>query len=392
MEGAQEDLAGRGGVRAVYLDANATTPVHPRVAETIEPFLRAHFGNPSSSHPEGRRAAEAVARGRRQLAGLLGCTPEEIVFTAGGSESDNLALKGIAWRCRDRGRHLVVSAVEHPAVLAPARFLQREGWRVTVLPVDSDGRVDPATVAASLRDDTVLVSIMHANNETGALNPLPAIAAVCRERGVLLHTDASQSVGKVPTRVTDLGVDLLSLTGHKFYAPKGIGALYVRAGVELEPLVHGAGHESGRRAGTENVAYIAGLGAAAEWAVREGLAVMAGPVRRLRDRLHELLAAGIPGLRLNGPVEERLPNTLNAGLPDVSGRAVLEAASGVEASTGAACHEGYDEPSGVLLAMGLNPEAALGAVRLSLTAFTAAEEIERAAAELVQAWSSVRRR
>ena len=368
----------------IYLDNNATTPVLPRVAEAIERQLRGRGGNPSSDHAAGRDAAAVVAEARARLALLLGCDADEIVFTGCGSESNNLALKGAAWARRPRG-HLVISSTEHPAVAAPARYLEREGWEVSVVPVDGDGRVHVGAVARALRDDTVLVSIMHSNNETGVLNPVVPIAALCRERGVLFHTDAAQSVGKVPVDVRASGVDLLTVAGHKMGAPKGIGALYVRRGVRLEPLIHGAGHEGGRRAGTENVPYIVGLGEAAALATEGGLTHFARNLRPLRDRLYEILAAGVPGLMTNGHPEERLPNTLNVSVPGVSGRAVLAACPQVEASTGSACHEGVDRPSQVLLAMGLSPARALGALRLTLGRQTTADEVEQAGAALVAA-------
>ncbi len=369
----------------IYLDNNATTPVHPRVAEVIERYLRGAGGNPSSDHAAGREAAAAVARARGQVAALLGCEAAEIVFTGSGSESNNLALKGVAYAHRDRGRHLVISGTEHPAVTAPARFLEREGWEVTVVPVGGDGRVRPGDVARALRRETVLVSIMHSNNETGVLNPVVPIAALCRERGVLFHTDAAQSAGKVPIHVQDDDIDLLTMAGHKMGAPKGVGALFVRGGVRLEPVIHGAGHERGRRAGTENVPYVAGLGEACALAAERGLATFATQVRPLRDRLHELLSTGIPGLELNGHLTDRLPNTLNVSVPGALGREVLEACPEVEASTGSACHEGEDSPSGVLVAMGLAHERALGALRLTLGLLTTADEIERAGATLVRA-------
>ena len=372
----------------IYLDNNATTPVLPRVAEAIERQLRGRGGNPSSDHAAGREAAAAVAEARARLALLLGCDADEIVFTGCGSESNNLALKGAAWAHRPRG-HLVISSTEHPAVAAPARYLEREGWEVSVAPVDGDGRVHVGAVARALRDDTVLVSIMHSNNETGVLNPVVPIAALCRERGVLFHTDAAQSVGKVPVDVRASGVDLLTVAGHKMGAPKGIGALYVRRGVLLEPLIHGAGHERGRRAGTENVPYIVGLGEAAALATEGGLIHFARYVRPLRDRLYEILAAGVPGLMTNGHPDERLPNTLNVSVPGVSGRAVLAACPQVEASTGSACHEGVDRPSQVLLAMGLSPARALGALRLTLGRQTTADEVEQAGAALVAAVRAV---
>lgn len=368
----------------IYLDYNATTPIHPRVVATIEPYLHGHPGNPSSGHAPGRDAAAAVAAGRAQVAALLGCAPEEVVFTGCGSEADNLALKGVAMAQRAHGRHLVVSAVEHPAVLEPARFLEREGWQVTIVPVDATGRVSLDAVAVALRDDTVLVSIMHANNETGTINPIAEIAAVAHARGALMHTDAAQSVGKLPVKVQELDVDLLTVAGHKLYAPKGIGALYVRRGLVLEPLIHGAGHEGGRRAGTENVPWIVGLGAACTLALEEGIAASGTRVRDLRDRLHRLLADAFPDLVLNGHPEHRLPNTLNVSIPGVSGREVLDRCPAVAASTGSACHEGGRGVSGVLGAMGVPHDVALGALRLSLGLMTTAEEVDVAAAALVQ--------
>lgn len=369
----------------VYLDANATTPLHRAAVKAMRPWVNEEFGNPSSSHAAGRRAAEAVNEARGQVAALLGVLPEEIVFTGGGSEANNLALKGLTWSRRGKGRHLVISSVEHPAVREPARFLERAGWAVTVLPVDGHGRVEPQEVADALRSDTLMVSIMHANNETGSLNPLAEISTPCRERGVSVHTDAAQSVGKVPVDPKALGVDLVTLAGHKLHGPKGVGALYVRGGLELEPLIHGAGHEGGRRAGTENVAGIVGLGAACRVARTEGLAAFAGAVRERRDRLHDLLAAALPGLSLNGHPKERLPNTLNVSIPEVLGRKVLGACPEVAASTGSACHEDEDHPSPVLTAMGVPRERALGSVRLSLGLSTSDDDVEQAAAALAAA-------
>lgn len=378
---------------AIYLDYNATTPVDPRVAEAMQPFLlgglAGGFGNPSSSHAYGGVAHAAVEEGRARVASLLGCGPEEIVFTGCGSEADNLALVGVAEADRERGNHLIISQIEHPAVLNTARYLERRGYRVTYLPVDGDGRVNPADVERALTPQTILVSIMHANNETGTVQPIAQIAELAHRRGALVHADAAQSVGKIPTRVDELGVDLLTVAGHKLYAPKGIGALYVRAGVRLESLIHGAGHESGRRAGTENVAYIVALGKACELA-ETGLPD--DRVRRLRDRLHAALDAGVPGLALNGHAVERLPNTLNLSFPDVDGEELLAATPEVAASTGSACHAGRTDPSAVLLAMGIAPRRALGAVRLSLGRFTTAADVDRAAAALSASWRELARR
>ena len=365
--------------RPIYLDHNATTSVDPAVLAAIRPYLEVEFGNPSSGHEYGRAAREAVEHARRQVAELLGVGPAEIVFTGGGSEADNLAICGVAFSQRDRGRHIVTTAVEHPAVLNTCRYLQRRhGFAVTVVPVDRAGLVDPDDVRRAFRDDTILVSVMHAQNEVGTIQPVTEIAAAAREHGIAFHTDAAQSVGKVPVPVQDLGVDLLAVAGHKLYAPKGVGALYVCPGLTLEPLIHGAGHEGGHRAGTENVAGIVGLGKACALA-RKHLSEEASRIQGLRDELWRRLAGGIPGLRLHGHRERRLPNTLNVGVPGVAGEDLLAAVPGIAASTGSACHAGRTEPSGVLLAMGLGPAEALTAVRLSLGRFTTDEDVRRAA-------------
>ena len=371
--------------RPIYLDHNATTPVDPAVFAAMRPYLEAEFGNPSSGHEYGQAAHEAVEHARRQVAELLGAEPAEIVFTGGGSEADNLAICGVAFSQWDRGRHIVTTAVEHPAVLNTCRYLQRRhGFAVTVVPVDQTGLVDPDDVRRALRDDTILVSVIHAQNEVGTVQPVAEIAAVARERGIAFHTDAAQSVGKVPVRVNDLGVDLLAVAGHKLYAPKGVGALYVRSGLALEALIHGAGHEGGRRAGTENAASIVGLGEACALA-RQHLDEEMDRLRGLRDELWGHLAAALPGLRLHGHPEQRLPNTLNVGVPKIAGEDLLAAAPGIAASTGSACHAGRTEPSGVLLAMGLAEEEALTAVRLSLGRFTTEQDVRLAADLLIAA-------
>jgi cysteine desulfurase len=376
-------------VRApIYLDYNATTPVAPEVLEAMLPYLREHFGNPSSNHVYGRRAQEAVARARKQVAALIGGAPGEIVFTGCATEANNLAILGVAEALRERGRHLITSAVEHPAVARPMEHLRERGWDLTVLPVDAHGRVSPKHLAAALRDDTVLVSVMHANNEVGTLQPISELAALARAWGVLFHTDAAQSVGKIPVDVDALGVDLLTIAGHKLYAPKGVGALYVRAGTPIAPIQFGAGHEQGLRPGTENVPHIVGLGAAAELAgarLPEGL----DRLRERRDALHQRLADAIPDLVLNGHPEQRLPNTLNLSFPGVSGRELLARAVEVAASVGSACHEEGAGVSGVLGAMGVSSEPALGAVRLSLGEPTTDAEIRQAADALIAAWRAL---
>ena len=372
--------------KRIYLDSNATTPIDPRVADAIEPYLRRHFGNPSSTHVYGRTAHDAIERAREQVAGLIGARADEIVFTGCATEANNLAIRGVARALRDRGRHLVTSAVEHPAVAQPYRYLAELDYEISVLPVDEYGLVDPAALAAALRDDTMLVSIMHANNEVGTIQPIEEIAAITRPRGIVLHTDAAQSAGKIPLSVDGLGVDLLTLAGHKFYATKGIGALYLRHGTAIRPLLAGAGHEFGLRPGTENVPAIVGFGEAARIA-REQTAEHGQQMRQLRDRLHGRLAEAIPGLLLNGHPGRRLPNTLNLSFAGVDGRELLaRAADAVAASVGSACHEEGDTVSGVLGAMGIDADRARGAIRLSLGKFTSADEVEHAASALIAAW------
>ncbi len=369
---------------SVYLDHNATTPVAAPVVEVMLRCLAEEYGNPSSAHPRGRHAAALVAAARDSVATLIGAHTAEILFTGCATEANNLALLGVA-RALPLRRHFVISAVEHPAVLEPARHLERQGCSLTIVPVDATGRVDPGDVAAALRPDTALVSVMHANNEVGTLQPIAAIAAITRARGVLLHTDAAQSIGKIPVDVEALGVDLLTLAGHKFCAPKGVGALYIRSGTAIAGILFGAGQERGLRPGTENVPAIAGLGAAARLA-RQRLPEVGRSLRGPRDLLHRLLLAEIPGLRLNGHPDERLPNTLHVSFPGVAGRDLLEAASAdVAASVGSACHSEHDAVSGVLAAMGCDPARARGAVRLSTGWETTTAEIERAAAALIAA-------
>ena len=370
---------------AIYLDYNATTPVDPRVVDAMLPWLREGFGNPSSSHAIGRRAQEGIVRARAQVAELLGAQPDEVVFTGCGSEANNLALKGTFYRCAN-GAHIITSALEHPAVLQPCEFLRRLGCRVTVLPVARNGLVDPEAAGRALAGGATLVSIMHANNEVGTIQPIREIAEVAHRHGALVHTDAAQSVGKIAVDIHELGVDLLSVAGHKLYAPKGIGALYVRRGVNLEPLIHGAGHENGRRAGTENVPHIVALGQACALA-RQALPEATDKLRRLRDQLWDRLRAGLGDrVVLNGHPELRLPNTLNVSiLSRLSGSELLHKASEVAASTGSACHEGHVALSPVLAAMRVPESVGRGAIRLSVGRFTTAEEIDQAAAALVRA-------
>ncbi len=369
----------------IYLDYNATTPVDPVVVEAMLPYLSLYFGNPSSAHSYGHTTLRAIDMARQQVAGLLHCSPGEIIFTAGGSESDNLAIRGAALSRRGSGNHIITQVTEHPAVLNTCRALERfHGFRVTYLPVDESGRVKTEEVEAAIEEQTVLITIMHANNETGTLQPIAEIAEIAHRHRILMHSDAAQSVGKIPTRLDALSVDLLTIAGHKVYAPKGIGALYVRHGLQLEPIIYGGGQESGRRAGTENIAFIVGLGTACMLA-QEQLTESQARLQRLRDLLQRRLEAYLSGrVRLNGHVTERLPNTLNISIDRVIGEEVLADTTGIASSTGSACHEGNTDPSPVLLAMGLSREQALGALRLTLGRWSSEEEVEQAATLLAR--------
>jgi cysteine desulfurase NifS len=368
--------------RAVYLDNNATTEVAAAVREAMLPYLDAASGNPSSLHRRGREAREAIETARRQVAQLVTVRPRRVVFTGGGSEANNLAIKGIAFAAECRRGHIVTSAVEHPSVLATCRFLERQGYRVTYLGVDSDGLVDPRDLERELAADTVLVSIMLANNEVGTIQPIAELAAVAHARGAVFHTDAVQAAGKIPVDAEALGIDLMTVAAHKFHGPKGVGALYVRSGVTLEPLVHGGGQEHGARAGTENVPGIVGMGRAAELALEA--TARADDVGALRDRLEAGIRRLVPGARLNGHRTRRLPNTLNLTLPGLRGESLVIALDqhGIALSSGSACKTGSPEPTHVLLAMGRSPEEAHCALRFSLSARTSAEEVDLAVAAL----------
>lgn len=374
----------------IYLDYNATTPVALDVADAIQPFLDIHFGNPSSSHAYGLSARHAVADARASVAALIHAKSEEIVFTGSATEANNLALLGVARALSQTKRHLVVSAIEHPAVMQPALHLRETGWDLTIVPVDSHGRVDPHAVAAAVRPDTALVSIMHANNEVGTIQPIAEIARLIKPMGVLFHIDAAQSAGKIEIDVDALGVDLLTLAGHKFYATKGVGALYVRSGTPIKAIQFGAEQENALRPGTENVPLIVGLGTAAMLA-REHLPATTGKLQLLRDRLHERLTASVPGLVLNGHPIERLPNTLHVSFPGISGRELLSSvADQVVASVGSACHSEADAVSGVLAAMGCDANRARGAVRFSVGSMTTLEDIEIAAAAISKSVEDLR--
>lgn len=373
----------------IYLDYNATTPLDPAVIDAMLPYLREYHGNPSSAHAFGRTAHDAVERGRSQVAALIGARPDEVIFTGGGSEASNHAIKGtffarhsgniFARLFRRSGCHVITSSVEHPATAQPIEFLRGLGCRVTVLDVDGHGLVNPDDVRRAIAADTVLVTIMHSNNEVGTLEPIREIGRITRERQVLLHTDVAQSLGKVPVNVEELNVDLLTIAGHKLYAPKGVGALYVRQGVKLVPLVHGAGHEGGRRAGTENVPYIVALGTACDVA-RQQLPTAEPRLRLLRDRLWDRLQKSLGDrVSLNGHPTLRLPNTLNVNFRGHVGSELLAKVPGVAASTGSACHEGRVSQSPVLCAMRVPPEIGQGAVRLTVGRFTTEDEVDCAA-------------
>ena len=323
----------------IYLDFNGSTPIDPEVTEAMKPFLSQHFGNPSSHHWAGEPAKEAVEHARQQVADLLQCSPGEIVFTSGGSESNNCAIKGVFFALREKGNHIITTPIEHPAVISPCRFLEKLGAEVTYVPVDRYGRVDPQEVRKAITPKTILITVMHANNEVGTIQPIKDISRIAKEHGIIFHTDAAQSVGKIETKVDDLRVDLLSVAGHKLYGPKGVGALYIREGTPIEPLIHGAGHESGRRAGTENALLIVGLGKACEIA-RQYL--KEDKIRGLRDHFWTLLQENFGnGVVLNGHPSHRLPNTLNINFVGKVGAEILSQLDGVAASTGSACRKHY---------------------------------------------------
>ena len=376
-------------MRRIYLDFNASTPVDPRVADSMRSAAIEGYGNPSSMHWAGAPAKQIVEGSRKQVADLLRCAPEEVVFTSGGSEANNFALKGAFFARSARPAHIITTQIEHPSILAPCAFLQRQGVRVTYLPVDGTGLVDPDDLRRAITPQTILISMMHANNETGTIQPIEVCARIAREHGALFHTDAAQSVGKLPTRVDQLAVDLLSIAGHKLYAPKGIGALYIRSGPHLESLIHGAGHEGGRRAGTESATLVAGLGTAC--ALVQDLTPMKA-IQSLRDLFWSSLRARLgESVVLNGHPEQRLPNTLNVSFVGHSGAEILAALEGVAASTGSACHSGRVELSPVLRAMAVPERVGVGAVRFSLRRTSTDEEIAEVVADLDSPAAPVRK-
>src|SRR5438128_6193177 len=369
--------------RRIYLDFNASTPIPSEVADAMRGVLAEPFGNPSSEHWAGEPAKHVIEKARAQVAVLLGCKPNEIVFTSGGSEANNHALKGVFFAKGQAKAHFITTEVEHPAVINPCRFLERLGATATYLPVDGFGRVDPDDVRRAITPESILISVMHANNEVGTIQPIPDIARIAREHDILFHTDAAQSVGKIATHTGELGVDLLSVAGHKLYGPKGVGALFVREHVRLEPLIHGAGHELGRRAGTENILLDVGLGAACATA-QSWLGMQS--VRQLRDLFWNMLQDAFGAhVALNGHPTERLPNTLNVSFIGRAGSEILGRIANVAASTGSACHSGSVELSPVLKAMKIPPQIGMGAIRFSLGRTTTRKEIESTVALLTKA-------
>ena len=366
----------------IYLDYNATTPIDEKVRLAMMPYIEQHYGNPSSGHEFGRIAKAAIEMARGQVAALLNAQPDEIYFTGGGSEANNMAIKGVAWRYRDKGNHIITSSIEHPAVLNVCEWLSHQGFTITYLPVDPFGRVRPVDLEAAMTAGTILVSVMHANNETGSIQPIRELAAISHRHGALFHTDAAQSVGKIPTDVKDLGIDFLSIAGHKLYAPKGIGALYIRRGIQIDSLIHGAGHERGLRAGTENVIFDVALGQACEIAQTH---LSDSVVKELTDYFWLTLKNKLGDrVILNGHPSERLPNTLNVSFIGKAGYEVLNKLPDVAASTGSACHSGDISLSPVLYAMGVPADIGKGAVRFSLGRFTKKAEIELVIDQIAQ--------
>jgi len=378
-------------IQPVYLDYNGTTPHDPEVIAAMRPFLETEFGNPSSSHWYGIRPKKAVEAARRQVAGLLGCEPAEVFFTSGGTESNNHAITGTARALKDKGNHIITSTVEHPAILEVCRHLEGEGFVTTYVDVDDTGMVCAEDIAAAIRSETILITVMHANNEVGTIQPIARIAALAKKHGICMHTDAAQSVGKIEANVQALNVDMLSVAGHKVYAPKGIGALYVRKGVAPKKFCHGAGQENGWRAGTENVLEIVGLGKACEMADRS-LDHAQTHLKAMRDRLHRGLTDGLDDVRLNGHPKKRLPNTLSLSFKGLEANRILEEIGlEVAASAGAACHSDTVQLSHVLEAMRIPVTWAKGTVRFSTGRMTTAEEIDRAVEVVVSAVTKLRK-
>ncbi|MBN2413547.1 cysteine desulfurase [candidate division KSB1 bacterium] len=364
-------------MKPIYLDYNATTPVDPEVAEAMLPYLTEHFGNPSSSHWYGKQASKAVETARGQVAELINAATDEIIFTGGGSEANNLAIKGYAAASREKGNHIITSSIEHPAVLEVCKDLETRGYRITHLLVNEFGIINLHDLEKAIIPGTILITIMHANNEVGTIQPVSAIGRIARDKNIAFHTDAAQSVGKIPVDINDLQVDMLSIAGHKLYAPKGVGALYVRRGTNLHKQIHGAAQEFNLRAGTENVPEIVGLGKACEIMKRDKQKNMRHMLQ-CREQLYKGLKAGIQNIKLNGHTEKRLPNTLNTSFPGVKASTILSSMTDVAASAGAACHSDHIDISHVLKAMNLSPEIAMGTIRFSVGKTTTHDDIEKA--------------
>ena len=371
----------------IYLDYNATTPIDPEVASTMMPFLNQRFGNPSSSYWFGIITRKAVINARKQIADLINCKPEEIVFTSGGTESNNYALRGYAFANRHKGNHIITSLIEHPAIIEVCKYLERNNFKITYLPVDKNGSVSVKSVRKAITKDTILISIMHANNEVGTIQPISEIAEVANETGICLHTDAAQSLGKIPVDVSELNVDLLSIAGHKIYAPKGIGALYIKQGIKLEKLIFGAKQENGYRAGTENVLEIVGLGKACEIAKLK-LLENSEHMKIMRDRLWNGLVNDIPDVRLNGHPDNRLPNTLNVSFLNMDEYFQLSLFLEIAASAGAACNNNSTSLSYVLKAMNVPVEYAKGTIRFSTGKMTTIREIDSAIKKIIEIYNA----
>jgi cysteine desulfurase len=370
-------------VKPIYLDYNATTPIAKEVADAMRPFLESYFGNPSSAHSFGIKAKIAVEKARSQVAELIGCKTSEIVFTSGGTESNNYAIKGIALANRVRGNHIITSAIEHPAVLEVCNYLQKNGFEISVIPVDKSGVILVDKLKAAIRSNTILISVMHANNEVGTIQPISEISEIAKHRNIFMHSDAAQSLGKVEVNMQKMGVDLLSIAGHKLYAPKGVGALYIREGVKLEKLIHGADHERNLRAGTENILEIVGLGQAAEIA-KLNLEENIKHYQKNRDYLQKLLINAFRDAKINGNLEKRLPNTLSISFRKIEANKLIQHLTNVAASAGAACHAENINISTVLKAMLIPTDFAMGTVRFSTGRETTVDEIKLAANEIIK--------
>lgn len=371
-------------MKAVYLDYNATTPIGQEVADSMLPFLFENYGNPSSNHEIGLVAKKAVNLAREQIAQLLNCKPSEIVFTSGGTESNNYAIKGVAYAYKQSGRHIITSVIEHPAVIEVCKYLETKGFSITYLQVDQYGMINPNDVKNAIKSDTILISVMHANNEVGTIQPIEEISKIAKDHGVLFHSDAAQSIGKITVDVHEMGIDLLSVAGHKIYAPKGMGALYVKEGTRLEKQIHGADHEMNMRAGTENVMGIVGLGTACEIASRD-LEKNYNHYKEMRDLLSSGLQSELNDISLNGHPEMRLPNTLSMGFSNIPANKLLLEIKGVAASAGAACHTDSVDASSVLKAMHIPDEYAMGTIRFSTGRGTSEKGIEYAITEIIAA-------